>query len=339
MSDPKRPPYFPPPTPKPAKVAIFARMPPAVFPSIMGAFGIGLAWRAYAISFAKEPIISEFLLGATSLLFLFTLLAYASKVVRRPGVVLDELKVLPGRAGMAAGSLCIALMAVTLVPYAPSVARIVLGLAISSHVALALLIIWVFANGPPEQRQVTPVWHLSFVGFIVLALSAIPLGYLAFAQIIFLATVLAAFVIYAISIGQMIRRDPPPPLRPLLAIHLAPVSLFATVSILFGYPQIALASASLATLVLALLLVKARYLVAAGFSPLWGAFTFPLAAYTSVLLTLGGMGLGPLYGDVARVAGLCLLVAGSGLIGYILYRVLKMWAKGTLAAKTNAATA
>ena len=339
MSDPKRPPYFPPPTPKPAKVAIFARMPPAVFPSIMGAFGIGLAWRAYAISFAKEPIISEFLLGATSLLFLFTLLAYASKVVRRPGVVLDELKVLPGRAGMAAGSLCIALMAVTLVPYAPSVARIVLGLAISSHVALALLIIWVFANGPPEQRQVTPVWHLSFVGFIVLPLSAIPLGYLAFAQITFLATVLAAFVIYAISIGQMIRRDPPPPLRPLLAIHLAPVSLFATVSILFGYPQIALASASLATLVLALLLLKTRYLVAAGFSPLWGAFTFPLAAYTGMLLTLGGMGLGPLYGDVARVAGVCLLVAGSGLIGYILYRVLKMWAKGTLAAKTNAATA
>lgn len=339
MSDPKRPPYFPPPTPKPAKVAIFARMPPAVFPSIMGAFGIGLAWRAYAISFAKEPIISEFLLGATSLLFLFTLLAYASKVVRRPGVVLDELKVLPGRAGMAAGSLCLALMAATLVPYAPSVARIVLGLAISSHLALALLIVWVFANGPPEQRQVTPVWHLSFVGFIVLPLSAIPLGYLAFARITFLATVLAAFVIYAISIGQMIRRVPPPPLRPLLAIHLAPVSLFATVSILFGYPQIALASASLATLVLALLLLKARFLLAAGFSPLWGAFTFPLAAYTGVLLTLGGMGLGPLYGDVARVAGVCLLVAGSGLIGYILYRVLKMWAKGTLAAKTNAATA
>lgn len=339
MSETKRPPYFPPPTPKPAKVAIFARTPPAVFASIMGAFGIGLAWRAYADSFAKVPIISEMILGATSLLFLFALLAYASKIFRRPGVVIDELKVLPGRAGMAAGSLCLALLAATLVPYAPSVARIMMGLAMSSHVALAVLMISVLTSGPPEQRQVTPVWHLSFAGFILLPLSAIPLGFSALAQIIFLAMVLVAFVIYAISLGQLIRRGPPPPLRPLLAIHLAPVSLFATVSILFGYPQIALASASLATLVLALLLVKARYLIASGFSPLWGAFTFPLAAYTGMLLTLGGMGLGPLYGDVARVAGVCLLVVCSGLIGYILTRVLKMWMNGTLAAKTNAAIA
>ncbi len=338
MSD-KKPPYFPPPPIAPAKVAIFARMPPAVFPSIMGAFGIGLAWRAYAETFAKEPVISEMILGAVSLLFLFALLGYLAKLVRRPSVIADDLRVLPGRAGVTAGSLCIALFAATLVPYAPEIARIVLGLAISTQLGLAVLIIWVFASGPPEQRQVTPVWHLSFVGFILLPLSAIPLGFLALAQILFLGTVLAAFLIYAISLGQVIRRDPPPPLRPLLAIHLAPVSLFATVSLLFDYPQIALASASLATLLLAVLVVKARYLTAAGFSPLWGAFTFPLAAYTGMLLMLGGRGLGPLYGDVARIAGVCLLVAASGLIGYILFRVLKMWAKGTLAPKTNAATA
>lgn len=338
MTD-KKPPYFPPPPLKQPKAALFARMPPAVFPSIMGAFGIGLAWRAYADTFAKEQAVSEMILGAVSLLYLFALLAYVAKLVRRPSVIVDDLRVLPGRAGVAAGSLCLALLAATLVPYAPEAARIVLGLAISTHVGLAVLIIWVFASGPSEQRQVTPVWHLSFVGFILLPLSAIPLGFLALAQIAFMATVVAAFVIYAISIGQVIRRDPPPPLRPLLAIHLAPVSLFATVSMLFGYPQIALASATLATLLLAVLLLKARYLTAAGFSPLWGAFTFPLAAYTGMLLMMGGLGLGPLYGDAARIAGVCLLVAASGLIGYILFQVLKMWAKGTLAAKTNAATA
>ena len=41
----KRPPIFPPPQFPPLKLRAFQRMPPAVFPAIMGLFGLGLALR------------------------------------------------------------------------------------------------------------------------------------------------------------------------------------------------------------------------------------------------------------------------------------------------------
>ncbi len=336
---PPRPPYFPPPPPLAPKLPLFARTPPAIFPPIMGAFGLGLAWRSYADSFAKAPIVSDLILGGVTLLFLFALVAYAAKLLRRAGTLVEDLRVLPGRAGLSAASLCLALLATTLVPYQPGLAAPVLGLALLTHAALAGLILWVLFSGPPEQRQVTPIWHLSFVGFILLPGSAVPLGYTGLAETLFVLTLVAAVFIYAVSLGQLIRRDPPPPLRPLLAIHLAPASLFGTVALLLERPDVALIAASVASAVFLGLLVKARYLTAAGFSPLWGAFTFPLAAFANLLLMLGGRGLGPLFGDVARVAGVCLLVAVTGLIGFVLYRVLQMWAKGSLAAKTNASTA
>jgi tellurite resistance protein len=79
------------------------------------------------------------------------------------------------------------------------------------------------------------------------------------------------------------------------------------------------------------LVASGRWLLAAGFSPLWGALTFPLAACaTASMLALGTPGLW---------IGTVLMVAASALNPVVAQKVLKMWAKGQLAVKTNAATA
>lgn len=317
----------------------FTRVPPAIFPSILGLLGLGLAWRRASEAYGKSSAISDLILGATLILLVVGLTAYGLKFLKRPSVLIDDLRVLPGRSGLAAGSLSLALTAATLLSYSPGLANIVFFTACLSHCCLAIALVYVFATGPSEQRQVTPVWHLSFVGFILLPLSAIPLGYLGFAQMVLMFSIVAALFIYGVSLGQMFHRDPPPPLRPLLAIHLAPLSLFGTVALMLGLPQISLAFATLATLLMAALVLKAKYLITAGFSPLWGAFTFPFAAYTSLMLMLGGQGLGPLEGRVARIVGLVLLLLATALILFIAYRVFQMWMRGTLAQKTNAATA
>jgi tellurite resistance protein len=81
------------------------------------------------------------------------------------------------------------------------------------------------------------------------------------------------------------------------------------------------------------LLALGRWLTEAGFSGLWGAFTFPLSAFATALVMLsngqGGLG----------VVAMCVLLAASGVVPFIAYRILKLWAQGTLAAKTNAAEA
>ena len=78
------------------------------------------------------------------------------------------------------------------------------------------------------------------------------------------------------------------------------------------------------------LLLSARWLTASGFSPLWGSFTFPLASYAAALISLGGHW---------AEAGMVVLLLAAALIPMIGVRVVKMWATGALAAKTNAAEA
>ncbi|MFN3292947.1 MAG: tellurium resistance protein [Gemmobacter sp.] len=304
------------------------RTPPAIFPPVMGLFGLGLAWRRAMAATGLPGGLAEALLGAVSLLYLFCLAAYLGKVVQRPGVLAEDFRTLPGRAGFAAANLSGVLLAATLVPYAPGLALGVLGLALVAHAALGVWVLNAYVRGPEETRVITPVWHLTFVGYILAPLSLVPLGQVQAATMILFATMAVAGLIYAVSAVQLVRRIPPAPLRPLLAIHLAPVSLFATVATLVDLTGLAAVFGVALLGVLAALLAAGRWIAEAGFSALWGAFTFPSAAAAGALLALGW-----------DVAGLLAVAAASAIVFPIAVKVMQAWAKGGLAVRTNAAQA
>lgn len=332
----KRPPIFPAPEFPPVKLKPFQRMPPAVFPVIMGLFGLGLALRRGAEVIGYPVAIAEVALGAISLLWAFATLGYCAKLSQRPGVIMEDLAILPGRAGLAAMSLGVFLCATTVLPYSTALAAALMFVGLGLHLALAGLILLALARGPAEGRHVNPAWHLHFVGFILAAVTAAPLGYTALATAILYATMAIALAIWGASLVQLIKRIPPPPLRPLLAIHLAPASLFGTVALLLEMPMLALGSALLGAVILTALLVSARWVTQSGFSALWGAFSFPLAAYTSLVLVLGGT----IGGQALWLwIGVACLTAAIGIVPAIAVKVLQAWTKGGLAAKTNAATA
>ncbi|MGB3316025.1 MAG: tellurium resistance protein [Albidovulum sp.] len=316
--------------PAPTKPGLWRRTPPALFPAIMGLFGLGLAWRR-ATEVAGVPAgIGEAILGAVTLLYLFALLAYCGKMFRRPAVIVEELRILPGRAGVGAMVLCLYLLSLTFVPYASEVALGLLFAAFTVHGALVLLLIYVFATGPAEQRRVTPVWHLNFVGFIIGGLAANALEFYGTAFIILGVTALIAVAIWAISADQLVKETVPAPLRPLLAIHVAPAALLGLVAYGFEFHSVAHVFAALAAILVASLAARAVWVVAAGFSPLWGALTFPAAATASLWLALGGIWHWP---------GVGLLALTTLAIPVIAFRILRLWAGGQLAVKTNAATA
>jgi tellurite resistance protein len=323
---------MPPPLSLP-KPGLWRRTPPAIFPPIMGLFGLGLGWRAAAPAYELPPAIGDMILGAVALLYLFALVAYLAKPLRRAGVLLEEMQVLPGRAGLAAASLSLMLLAASLAPLAPVLAQGLAVLAFGVHLTLVVLLVHVLRAGPPEGRVVTPVFHLSFVGFIIGGVAANALGYPQIARLVLWAMILPATLIWAMSARQLLRQLPPAPLRPLLAIHLAPASLFTIVAQGAGLGGMATAFGALAVVLAVALLASGRWLTEAGFSGLWGAFTFPLSAFvTAMIMVSSGQGaLGLLAGG--------LLLATSGALPLIAYRILKLWAQGTLAAKTNAAEA
>ena len=326
----RRPKAYPPPEFPPRKPKLFAKTPPAIFPVVLGLLGLGLALRKALAVLDLPGGVVEAALGALLAFWGFATLALLAKIARRPGVVAEDLRVLPGRAGMAASSMSAMLAAAVLVPYAPGLASGLMVVALLAHALLALLVIRGLWQAPAEQRVVNPGWHLSFVGFIVAAIPALALGQVGLAQVLLWATLPVAALIWGISLAQLIARIPPAPLRPLLAIHLAPAALFASVATGLQQPLLAQSFAAFGAVILLALIVAARWVTQAGFSALWGSFTFPLAAYASALVGLGG---------IAGQVGLGVLFVALAVIPAIGWGVIKLWPTGKLAAKTNAAEA
>ncbi len=323
-----RPKIYPPPEFPPRRPARFARTPPAVFPVILGLFGLGLALRR-GLDAADLPVgLADAVLGAVAVLWLFAVFAYGAKIGRRLSVIMDDLRVLPGRVGLAAMSMGGMALAAAVAPFAPGLARVVLVGALLAHLVLAGLTVRVLLAAPPEARGVTPGWHLSFVGFIVGGLAAPLVGWPGLAVALVWATGSVAVMIWAASAVQLMRRVPPAPLRPMLAIHLAPASVLATAGAMAGMTVVPLVALGLGAVILLALIAAARWITEAGFSAMWGAFTFPLAAFASALFATG-----------FDLAGIGVLVVALGVVPVIAWRVMTMWGNGQLAARTNAAEA
>ena len=323
-----RPKAYPPPEFPPRKTAAFARTPPAIFPPILGLIGLGLALKR-ALAIHDAPLgLADAALGVITALWVFAVMAYLAKFFRRPAVVVTDLGTLPGRAGLAAASIGGMSLSAVLAPFVPTLAVALLGLSLLAHAVLAVLLARLLLSGPPEGRSPNPTLHLSFVGFIVGGVGAAELGFTGLATAILYLTLPVAMAIWVWAGVDFLRRIPPVPLRPLLAIHLAPACLMASVSALTGHDLMAQGFAALAALLLVVLLAGARWLLAGGFSPMWGALTFPLAAASSAFLLAGW-----------TLAGLAALGLGLAVIPWIAWQVLSLWPGNRLAAKTNAAEA
>ncbi|RME15104.1 MAG: tellurium resistance protein, partial [Alphaproteobacteria bacterium] len=295
----------------------------------------GIGWMRAVDAFGVPAAIGQIVLGAVTLLYLYGLGNYLAKVGRRPAVVVEDLRVLPGRAGLAAMTMAGMLMAAALASHSEALARTVLVLAMAGHGLVLVLVTRGFLVGPAEARRVTPVFHLVYVGLIVAPLAAVPLGWMELSVWIFRLAAVAAVLIWLASLLQFAREDVPAPLRPLLAIHLAPAALLGTVAMLLGMPAVALGFGGLAIVLMALMVARLPWMLAAGFSPLWGAFTFPLAAFSSLMMMLAGAG----YGGAFLALGGIGLAFATVFIPWVMVKVAQMWLKGQLAVKTNAAVA
>ena len=321
-----RPKIYPPPEFPPRQPGRFDRVPPAVFPAILGLLGLGLALRR-GLDAAGLPIgLADLLLGAAAVLWTYAIFAYGVKLARRASVLFDDLKTLPGRTGMAAATVGGMALAAAVAPFSVPLGKAVLVAALAGHALVMLATVRVLFSLPPEARDVNPGWHLTFIGYIVGGLAALLVGWSGLAAALVWWTVAVAGVIWGVSLVQLFRRIPPAPLRPMLAIHLAPMSFIATISAVLGMEVMAQVALALAAGIFVALLLAGRWITVAGFSPMWAAFTFPLSAFAGALFACGW-----------PLPGMLVLVAALGVIPPIAYRVITLWGSGRLAAVTNAA--
>lgn len=325
-----RPRRFPPPEFPARRPTLFARTPPAIFSPLLGFLVLAMALHLALERLRLHAGAAELVAGVAVALWLFAAVAYLGKLARRPGVVVEDLRVLPGRTGLAAMTMGGMVAAGLIAPYLPVAALSLLLASLVGHAVLALLLIRLLIALPRPGREVNPTWHVSFVGFIAAAPGLFALNLPGLAEALFWAVLPVAVGIWVLSGLQFIRSVPPAPLRPLLAIHAAPAALLATMAALLGKPDAAIGFLALASVYALALALSVRWLVAFGPSPLWGSFTFPLAALANAMLVMGANW---------DLPGLILVVVCAGVIPAILWWVWKRWPGGKLASLTNAAEA
>lgn len=308
------------------------RMPPAVFAPLLGALALVTVWRGAASVFGLPQAFAQLAAGMAVAAALFAYVAYGAKILRRPAVLAEELSILPGRAGCGAAVVSVYMTAVVIGPYAPALARGVLVAGMALHLAFWAVLVPVMMRNEGQGR-VTPVWQLNFVGPIVAALAASQLGWEGLARAIWYPAAGMAGFIWIVSLDQARRARIPAPLRPLLAIHLAPVAVLGTVAAGIGMPDVAGVLGLVALVAVLVMVAGARWLTEAGFSPLWGAFTFPLSATAGLWLVLARNE------AFWRIPAAIMTLFATVVVLSVLVLVWRDWRSGRLAAKTNAAIA
>jgi len=316
------------------KIPLWRQTPPAIFPVCLGFMGLGLAWRNGSEVIPIPHEIGDLLLGLSTAFLIYFLLIFFAKVAARPSVVFDDLKVAPARAGVAAVPMSIMLLAAALLPFNVHVPEVWWFGVVMQFLAI-LLVSMAILRDPPEIRHFSPFQYLSFVGPIVAPIAGISLGFKT--ESFWLAMfALVGFVVITTGVGvRLMRVRPPVPLRPSLAIILAPISLLA---LTFAQQDMDMAFTVfywLAWVLAIVLLMASRWMMTGGWTPIWGAFTFPLATFANLQIVGMKRGLGP----IAEFGAWAGLVIATPLILYIVYKASMAFISGDLAKKSAAAIA
>jgi tellurite resistance protein len=277
--------------------------------SVLGLGGLGLVWRTAAAALGLPGWIGEVVLAVMALDFAVLVTLHGWRAIRHPEALRAEFTspaMAPFFSVFSIGGL---LVAATLTPYWLGGARLLWEASVLLQLALAALLLARWLRGEADPALMAPPLIIPFVANILAALFGVPLGHpeLSWAMLgigLLFWLPLQTLLLHRMLVGPAL----PPPLRPSMAILLAPPSVLGlALMALEGHASPAvLACAGLATLVAAGLALTARHMAAAGFSLVWWSFTFPACAYAALLMQLlpGRMG-----APGVMLCGLALVVA------------------------------
>jgi len=314
---------------------LWRQTPPVVFPVCLGFLALGLGWRRAAdlLPWLSEDV-GDLMLAVSTGYFLWFVAFYLVKLIIRPSVLLEDMRTPPARAGIAAMAMAMMILAAALLPLGVSL-PLVWWLGVAMQIAASAIVLIATFRGPAEARQFSTFQYLTFVGPVVGPIAGVPLGYVWQSYVLIMAALLA-YVMVTIGIIWTLRRNPLPiPLRPSMMIFLAPPCIFALGFGSLGYDHIFTLFYWLGSAVAFGLLLLVPWMIKSGYTPVWAAFTFPIAAFLNVQLMAVAKGHG-FWAITGVYAG---LLIGTPVVLYLVYRTVMEWVSGQLARKSGAATA
>lgn len=316
----------------PQRGSWLARFPAGIFAIPVGLFGLVAAWRrAAAFDLTAADDVSELLFYPTLAIWVISALLYLLKCKRHGSAVFAEF-LHPVQGSLQSLIPLSALLAVTLLQQPDQGIWLLACIgALVINGLIAARTIYLLATGQLPRNAVTPALYLPVVGgFLVGAMALAVLHYEDWAALLFGTGVSGWAILEVRVLGQLFEGPMPEPLRATIGIELAPPAV-ATLAAATVWPDLP-AQAVMIGIGLALLpfvSVFARYHwwsripFAIGF---W-SFSFPLAAFASVVLEAGHRGGWPTW------IGMLALLAATAVIAWLLVRTAILLARGQLIPK------
>ncbi len=306
-------------------VDFWRRTPVGVFPICLGLIGAGLLWRRAAETLGAPAAIGEIWLALAVALYVVCSGFYALKLARKPDAILDDLRPVPARAAVSAASMSTMLTAAFLAPYAPGLASAVWWVGVLHHGAHAAIVLWVIAQAKRGERPINPTLYLPFVGQIVAPIAGVPLGWVELSLALYWSAAAAWVVITVFSLWTIMREPIPKQLRQGMVIFLAPsgVGVISAEVLDASWSGAAMAVFGVAVAGFAgWLATRIGWLVEGGWTPAWGAFTFPTVALAGAAM----VGVDRIGGGAA--VGWALLFACSAVVLRVFWGALESAAAG-----------
>ncbi len=278
--------------------------------------------------------IGNLMLAVSTSYFIWFLAFYLRKLIARPGVLLEDMRSPPARAGIAAMAMSMMMLAAALLPLNVSVPQ-VWWTGVVLQIAASAVVLYAIWRDPPQERRFTTFQYLTFVGPVVGPIAGVELGYIRESLWLTIAALVAYVPITIGIIHDLWTKPLPRVLRPSTMIFLAPISLFALSFGKLGFHDVFLVFYWVGWVMFIALLFLVPWMIRGGYSPTWAAFTFPTAAFLNVqILALSkGWGAGAQFGVYLGLA------IATPMILFIAYRSVMLWVTGELSRISSAATA
>jgi tellurite resistance protein len=309
-----------------------ARLAPGLFAIPVGLFGLAGAWmRVVPLGITLGNPISLGLFLAATLVLLALLLLFAAKLVRHPAAVRADWR------HPVQGAL-LSLLPVSLLLFVTLTAPVFAGLAgplwVITLAALALqatatwqVVARLSAGEFPREAVTVALVLPTVAGGLVGALALNALGQPGWAALLVGIGLGAWGVMEFRVLNRLYDQLPPPPLRAMVGLEIAPAAVGA-LAVASVWPQLPaeplLVCLGIASTKVFAVLTRWRHWTATPFSAGFWSFSFPLAALAGVTVEAVRRGGWPV--EVA----LATLVVVSGVIAYLAARTLILVARGRL---------
>ena len=316
----------------PATVSFGVIIVSGLFAIVFGLLGLaGAWWRLAALKLEYADTIATALLNVATGLLELLLLLWVIKFVRHRGDVQKDFAHPVHGAMLSLLPLTVLLSVALWLPLMPHYA----GIAASVTFAALLLqgvIVWRVvsrvATGDIAADMVTPALYLPPVGGgLIGAMALQAIGSHGWAVLLF-GMGLGAWALLELRVLNRLFAGPlPPPLRPTLGVEIAPapVSMLAAAALWPELPaDVLLIGLGIACAPLIAVLARWRWWTSVPFTAGFWSFSFPLAAFASVVVEAVRRGGWP------EEVAFCAVLIATSVIGYLTARTLTLLFRGRL---------